>query len=388
MSVLILSGNSPKTIASIRNFGRKGIYVTTSSDEKFAPAFFSKYSKKHFLYPSANKNPIQFIKTIIKVIKTDKHEVILPFNSPETYTIVKYKEKLIQFIKVPFHDYKAIMKAHNKEELSKIANELQIRIPKTHIIKKIEQLRKIADTIDYPVVIKLKEGVGSIGLSYALSKNELITKYKETIAKFNLKSNNYPLIQAYIPGISYGVSLLFNRGDLRAFFTHKRLRQYPITGGPSTLRESVRNPKMEKIAIELLRYLEWHGVAMVEFKVDKRDKTPVLIEVNPRFWGSLPLAIYSGVDFPFLLYKMAVEGDIEPVLNYKCGIKARWLLNDLRAIHALAKGSTDFTFLRELIRFKEQNLYYDTLSLEDPIPSIAFIFAGIRELWKTRREGN
>ena len=35
---------------------------------------------------------------------------------------------------------------------------------------------------------------------------------------------------------------------------------------------------------------------------------PKLIEVNPRFWGSLALAIYAGIDFPYLLYKLAMEG--------------------------------------------------------------------------------
>ena len=58
---------------------------------------------------------------------------------------------------------------------------------------------------------------------------------------------------------------------------------------------------------------------MVEFKVDPRDGIPKLMEVNPRFWGSLQLAIVSGVDFPYLILKMARRESFEPILHYACG---------------------------------------------------------------------
>ncbi len=46
---------------------------------------------------------------------------------------------------------------------------------------------------------------------------------------------------------------------------------------------------------------------MVEFKLDRRKGNAAkLIDVNGRFWGSLQLAILSGVDFPYYLYQLAV----------------------------------------------------------------------------------
>ena len=137
-----------------------------------------------------------------------------------------------------------------------------------------------------------------------------------------------PLIQESIPrkGEAFGVSALFNKDSkLRAVFVHKRLREYPVTGGPSTLRESVKNPKVQELGLKLLKALDWVGVAMVEFKVDPRDGEPKLMEINPRFWGSLQLAILSGVDFPYLIYRMAKEGDVKPILDYKIGVRCRWM---------------------------------------------------------------
>jgi predicted ATP-grasp superfamily ATP-dependent carboligase len=77
---------------------------------------------------------------------------------------------------------------------------------------------------------------------------------------------------------------------------HRRIREYPITGGASTAAESFYDPALRDLRLTLLRALNWHGVAMVEFKKDQRDGTHKLI--NAKFWGSLDLAIAAGVDFP------------------------------------------------------------------------------------------
>ena len=119
------------------------------------------------------------------------------------------------------------------------------------------------------------------------------------------------LVQEYIPsgGGEFGASLLLDR-DARvlARFSHRRLRSYPVAGGPSTLRESIHCPEIEDAAERLLRALGWYGVAMVEFRRDPRDGRYKLIEVNHRFWGSLQLAVVSGVDFPALLCRLALGG--------------------------------------------------------------------------------
>jgi predicted ATP-grasp superfamily ATP-dependent carboligase len=67
----------------------------------------------------------------------------------------------------------------------------------------------------------------------------------------------------------------------------------------------------------------------VEFKEDSRDGSVKLLEINGRFWGSLQLAVDAGIDFPYLLYRLAVDGDVEPALSYVEGVRLRWWLGDL-----------------------------------------------------------
>jgi predicted ATP-grasp superfamily ATP-dependent carboligase len=305
----------------------------------------------------------------------------MPTHSEDTYLIAKYKSALEPFVKVPLHDYSTLMHVNDKGYLVQVANELGIPVPQTHLIDDLNALHRIADKIDFPAVIKLRETASSIGISYVHSKEELILKYKGTISRFNLSPSDYPLIQEYIEGDGYGVSLLFNHGDLRAKFTHKRIREYPVTGGPSTYRISIKHPEMENLAIELLKHFNWHGVAMVEFKLNSRTKKPVLIEVNPRFWGSLNQAVKSGVDFPYLLYKMALEGDIKPVLDYKVGVKTKNIFIDYIALFNYIRKTKKIGLLKEFFRLP---LNDDIFSLDDPLPILRFIHTGIGEMIHSR----
>ncbi|UUX91811.1 carboxylate--amine ligase [Methanoplanus endosymbiosus] len=341
---------------------------------------YSKYSGNNITYPDPAIKEQDFVKKLISELKKNHIDVLLPVHSEDTYVVTKYLDKFREHTAVPFMDYKTIDSVNNKSIFLKNAYDMGFPVPKTYHPDDLESLRKISKEIDYPAVIKLRKSSSSIGLSYAKSPEELIQTFKDTITKFNLNNKNYPIIQEYVKGDGYGVSLLFNHGDLRAFFTHKRLREYPISGGPSTCRVSVRNSGMEKIAVDLLKSYNWHGIAMVEFKLTEEGK-PVIMEVNPRFWGSVNQAVLSGVDFPYLLYRMSVDGDVNPVMSYKTGIKTRNAFIDIIAIFQEIKSTKNPALIKEFLTCPFTD---DVLSLDDPMPTLNFIKMGLKELYCSR----
>jgi predicted ATP-grasp superfamily ATP-dependent carboligase len=107
---------------------------------------------------------------------------------------------------------------------------------------------------------------------------------------------------------------------------------------------------------------------MVEFKVDPRDGTPKLMELNPRFWGSLQLAIVSGVDFPYLILRIARRESFESILHYKVGKHCRWLL--LGDILHFLKNPNRFCLSPSFFHFFAPNTSYDIISKDDPFPVI------------------
>ena len=387
MTVLVTNASGAKGLIVTRSLGKKKIEVITADSERLSAAFFSKYSKNHFLYPSPLNSSTAFINKIKKYVETKKIDVLMPINSTETLLISKYKDKFEPYTEVPFADYSKMIRLHDKEELAKIATELSLPIPKTYFVEDATDIRKIAKIIEYPAVIKLKDATSSVGIQYVYSEDEFLSRYKQVILKYALTPHDYPLVQEYVPGGGYGVSALFNQGDIRAIFTHKRLREYPISGGPSTFRESIRHPEMEKIATKILEHVDWHGVAMVEFKLDERTNKPVLIEINPRFWGSINQAIASGVDFPYLLYKMAIDGDVQPVLNYKVGVRTRFLMDDFLALFSQLKRSGGR--VRTIKDFLGDGYKHDdVMSFGDALPVGFFVYTNVKKILKQKVSHN
>jgi predicted ATP-grasp superfamily ATP-dependent carboligase len=142
------------------------------------------------------------------------------------------------------------------------------------------------------------------------------------------------LVQRWVPGTGRGVGLLVRGGRTAAVFVHRRLREVHPAGGPSSAAVSEPpDPALVGPAEALLRELRFEGLAMVEFRREG-EGTPVLMEVNPRPWGTLGLAVDAGVDFP----RLWAEGWTGPPPSYRAGVKRRWLAGDLRRAGAAWAG--------------------------------------------------
>jgi len=363
--ILILDGMWNKSLAAVRSLGSKGLHVTAGEETRLATALFSRYCTKRFIYPSPAGHQERFIEHLERELREGNYNVIMPteWGTQRLLTESVTRQRLERYTRIPYANAFLAERVNDKAFVMNHAMGRGISIPNTYFPSGSEHLIKIAQNLAYPVLIKPRSSSGSRGIARAGNKEELLVSYKKVHQKYP-----FPLVQERIPpgGGAYGVGVLLNfQSHVRASFVYRRIREYPVSGGPSTLRESARNDLVREIAESLLQSLQWIGVAHVEFKVDPRNGQPKLLEVNPRFWGSLSLAIESGMDFPFLLYRMAMEGDIETVRDYKVGVRCRWLIpGDM--LH----------FIMNPQRFKLRPHFFDfsmkddILSREDPLPTL------------------
>ncbi len=361
---------SPKALVCARSLGKRNINVILGETITLAPSFFSKYCKERFLYPDPVKYPERFIDKILRVLKKNKVDMILPINSIETLLVSKYKSEIEKYTIVPLTNYQKMMMLHDKGFLAEKLSQLQIPHAKTIFINNLEELPEKAATFIYPCVIKLRQATSSKGIWYINRPDELIERYNTIVKKNSLFSEQYPIVQEYIYGRGAGVSMVYNRGKLIARFSHLRLREYPITGGPSTFRMSIHHKEMEKSAEKLINSVSWHGLVMVEFKLTN-DNKPILIEVNPRVWGSINQAVVSGVDFPYLVWKISKNEKVSFNFNYNLKIKTCFILRDILALVKLFFNSKNKAVRTIPIG---ENVRYDVLSLRDPLPFFIYLF--------------
>lgn len=362
--VFITDGHWRKSLTAVRALGRKGIKVTVGESTWLTTSAFSKYCYRALVYPSPLFRPSEFVNFLYKELSRHSYQMLLPMEDETLDLISRHHSEFSRFTYLPIVSFEKLHLAWRKDKILQLAEKQGIPIPKTWYIEDISQLKGLKHHLPYPVVIKPRMCSGAVGITYPKNPGDLMEQYSAVHKRFP-----YPLIQEFIPreGPGYGASFLLNEnGQVKASFVHKRLREYPVTGGASTLRESVRRDDIRDMALTLLKVLDWFGVAMVEFKIDPRDGIPKLMEINPRFWGSLSLAVEAGVDFPYLLYLMSRGKKFKPVEHYQIGKKCRWLLpgDILHFIHNPRRGS----LLPQFLHFWDRNTAYDILSLEDPLP--------------------
>lgn len=368
--VIITDANRRVGLYATRSLGRKNIDVTATDvriNGTKPLSFFSKYCKNGVYTPNTNDEE-NFIKFMLKL--SEGHDVLIPCLTGTMEPISKHLIEFRKHIKVPIMDHDNLKNALDKSLTFKIAIENGIPCPRTYCPKNIENLEWIAQNEKYPLVIKYREKHAA-GVAYVNSSSELLSKYKEMH-----KIEPFPLIQEYIKGAGVGFFALFNEDSKpRAVFAHKRLREYPISGGISSFCESIDDPMVKKYGLKLLTAMNWYGVAMVEFKIDERDNIPKLMEINPRFWGSMALPISAGVDFPYLLYKLAIDGDIKSVNSYKVGLKTRFFFIDMISCAQLfRKEENKIRVLYDTIQpFFDKEVNEGVLSFDDPLPSLEYM---------------
>jgi predicted ATP-grasp superfamily ATP-dependent carboligase len=367
-SVLVTDGHFRKTLAVVRSLGRKGIHVTVGERTFLNTSFFSKYCTRRLVYPSPRRSPDQFIEFLLKEIKENHYDCLFPMEEETLLLLAKYHSEISPYTYLLSPGLKKIEFVRDKRNLMEFAETHGIPTPKTFQISPSFSLSSLmaegrVGEIPIPAVIKPRISSGSFGIIYVKKREDLIPSYQSVHERYP-----FPLIQEWIPdgGGTFGFSALCDEAsNIKAAFVHKKLRMYPVQGGPSTLREGVEHPQIMELGLSLFKSLNWAGVGMVEFKVDPRDGIPKLMELNPRFWGSLQLAIVSGVDFPYLILRMARGESFEPILRYNVGKRCRWLL--LGDILHFLNNPNRFHLHPSFFHFFDPNTSYDIISKDDPL---------------------
>jgi len=204
--------------------------------------------------------------------------------------------------------------SRDKQRLSEFCRQEDIPAPREFSARQLEELQKNFR----PVVIKPKKGSGAGGIRYVEKKKEL--KLFESIDLEN------SVVQEKIGEMNEieGGFFLYSRGTLLSFYSHRRIRTYPLKGGVSVYSQIALNPKLKEIGAALLEKLDWSGLAMVEMMMDKKTGIHKVIEVNPRLWGSILLSEFSGIDFVGKYVNSCLGRPVRSTRSVRTDVFIRW----------------------------------------------------------------
>jgi predicted ATP-grasp superfamily ATP-dependent carboligase len=274
-------------------------------------------------------------------------------------------------------------KTNDKYLLSKIADRAGIAYPETIIVEDEQSAQREARRLGLPVVLKLRNDEGLFltpAERYAIvhSETELTEGWKRLS-----KHRKEILLQECIVGSGFGFSAVYDRRHQCAVcFQHRRLREYPVSGGPSTYCCSVREKELDESGRKLLDYIQWTGPAMVEFKYDEKRRRFVLLEVNPRYWGSLPLARKSGINIPLIHYQLVLMGTTGESRRYREKVKIKYFATDfIASVKEIIASENRFqALIKYIFEFFDPLLSGGIWMWSDPLPAFKYLIQRLKGL--------
>jgi predicted ATP-grasp superfamily ATP-dependent carboligase len=351
-TVLVTNCWTNKALSVVRSLGLAGLEVHAAAHKRTGAALYSRFVAKRLIVSDPRE--------LLRLVGDFDYDCVMPLEEETVRLLQSTPDLPPGLAALPPGDSLRI--ASDKLATWRLAVETGVPVPRSApgVAEALAELR-------FPLIVKPLHSSGSRGVARVANKAELIARERDIASRFGTT-----FIQEALPasGAGLGVGLIADRGRVLNAYAYRRLREFPVSGGPSTLRETIEAPELIEHAGRLMQALDWTGVAMVEFKTDVRDGVARLLEINPRFWGSLELAAVAGMNFPLMLYKLSRGEPVERV-EARVGVRCRWLLpGDLA--HFVANRQR-FSLDPSFFRFFDPDTHYDEFKAYDVRGSLATV---------------
>lgn len=398
-TILVTDAGQPCSVAVIRSLGRAGHRVVAADSRPRCAGMVSRFADTSLVYPPPELDPAGYVQCLYEAVAGGEIAAIFPMTDQAIVPLLPCRDRFAPRCVLAMADPAAWETAADKERTQHDARRLGIPVPRSSLVRTVEEALSASKAFPWPLVVKprlstlAEDGhVDRLVVAYASNQDEL----RRHVAR--LEGRCDVLLQEYVQGRGVGVELLLRDGEPILSFQHERLREFPVHGGPGSLRRSDGlNPVLRDYAVSLLASWRWTGLAMVEFKCSGDQVW--LIEVNGRAWGSMALAVMSGVDFPARYIRMLLDGEApSPAGNgaYRSGLRARdldkeimWIIATLsgqpRRRYPMLPSPTRREALLAALQLLHPAIRCDVQTWRDPLPGLVDLGHTVRRLGRKVR---
>ena len=396
--VLVLGADSPIGLTAVRELGARGVPVIAHGRSNRALGRFSRYTAEFVLEtrPLAQWLPGFAAARGLSGVMAVSEGLLIELSALQG-TLPGAAHSQLGDCRVLSPDAAALNRVLDKPQTFAAAERLGIAVPQSWQPVTAQDHAARAARLSYPVAIKWADpnavqgalavaGIALEKVEYAADAGQLLAilrRYDALAA--------WPLVQQYCPGYGLGQMLHMAHGAATLRFQHRRLREFPPSGGVSSLCASVplgqHAPQMAR-SEALLLALGWHGPAMVEYRFDPETGTYWLMEINGRLWGSVPLAWHCGAHFAWESYRTSVLGERGPGAAPNRQRRARYVIPDAkRTVLVLRDGTLPISqrlaaAVQFWLDFLDPRVRYYVWSLRDPAPLFGDLAGIVRRLWR------
>ena len=366
--VLLLGADENESLPILANLHRHRVPITAAAPRRLSMGLFSRYPVRRLISPNPNAEPEQFIEWVEQTVKSGDYPVTMVCGETATWLMAQARERLEPYTRLPLIDMAKFYLCRDKSKTMKEAARLGIPIPMTWYPDDVGIDVVAAQIPVWPVVLKPCISNGARGISYPQNADELKALYEKTRVDYESC-----IVQEFIPhsGMQYKAEIILDAdGKSVCGGVYDKPRFYPPTGGSSTLNSTVDRPDILDAGTRFLQGIGWYGMGDCDFIEDPRDQVPKLMEVNPRFTRSIKVLVEAGLEYPYVLYRLALGLPIEPQFDYRKGLYPAKRRNQIRTN---LRSPNRFRARPSFFWFFGRNLRDEIFSWADPLPTVAFV---------------
>jgi predicted ATP-grasp superfamily ATP-dependent carboligase len=338
--VLVFGDDMRIFLAVVRSLGRAGKEVHAAPFNWHSPALQSKYIANVHYLPRYSDDPTAWRTSVLRLLQTHSFDLVVPCCDRAILPLHAHREEFAGY-RLAIPNPIAMNLLFDKECTRELCTMLGIPVVAGGRVGPGDSARDLADRFGLPLVLKARRSysvdrLDSVGKVWIVESEAELEKVLR-----GLQDRSRYLAEAYFAGVGVGVSVLAQNGKILHAFQHRRLREG--RGGSSSYRVSEPvDPELHRACEKICDHTNLTGVCMFEFRWNPLNRDWVLLEANARFWGSSPLPISLGLDFPRFLYELLVHQAQHPPVQYRVGVRARNLVLDafnlFAAIRYLRRG--------------------------------------------------
>jgi protein-tyrosine-phosphatase/predicted ATP-grasp superfamily ATP-dependent carboligase len=325
--VLVLGDDSRAFLAVVRSLGRHGLAVHVVPFDHGAAALRSRHVAAVHRLPPYNLAPESWVAALGALLAEHRFALVVPTDDRTILPLHRHRASW-GATRIALPNERAFAAFFDKLATRELALAAGVPVCQGEALGPSPDAGALVARYGLPLALKPRH---SFDLDQLSSRRSVVILRSEAAlrdAMAALRSPTEYLVESFFEGEGVGVSILAAEGKVLQAFQHHRVFESGPTGGSTYRVSAPLDPTLAEATAALARAAALHGVAMCEYRRNMGSGEAVLLEVNARFWGSLPLAIAAGIDFPAQLYDLLAQDRRHPRVEYRVRHYARSLGND------------------------------------------------------------
>lgn len=308
-NVLIPDGGSNFAAAVLRCLAEApGIRPRVLARSRWVPVNFSRHVAGRMAWRGGIED---YVANVEAAVRRWGPGVLLPTGCLATEATIALRAELERVISLPpLPRAESFQLSMDKSRFARFLGERNLPHPPTSIVEG-ERVEPDPWRLEFPLLYKPAQGSYGIGIEEIPDARSL----DALLARCRARGWR-GVLQSAIPGEDIDLSVLADGGRIVAHTIQRGLAPPRRRFGPASFVEFIEDPAVHDLGARLVADLDWSGVGHIDLRRDRRDGRLYLLELNPRYWGSVHASARAGVNFPALAAAIGA-GDAVPAPRMK-----------------------------------------------------------------------